>query len=544
MGRVRRSVNLRVEAGLRMINALAAEALPALAASPVVLMVSGGSDSTALLVRAACGELDLADGLGPRRIDPARLAVFHVNHCLRGSASDADEAFVCDLAGHLGIPVHVLRADIPAMLADGGNMEETARLVRYEGAWELAGELAERADVDRRSARILVAHTADDRVETFLMRVAQGAGSSGLTGMRQRRGIVVRPLLGETRAGLRAYLEAQGIGWREDATNEEDVALRSYVRHHVVPALVARNPALHATLGRTLDVLADEDDLLGRMAARELDALVRESCSGTVVFDGARLASCEPALARRAVRLGLEHLLGSERFRLARFEGRHVEALLELARRGEGACTLPLALDARMDHGALVVQVPEEAGSSLSSCSRSVSPLGLDFCSHDTREQTLCYAGQDLELAVPGRIDWYGGEIYARYVDVPPNADARAFARDLASGEGLVQGRDFVLVDAAALGPEPRLWVGPPRAGERMRPFGLGGSKLVSDVVSEARVPLRDRPRVPVVRVCDEAGATVVVWVGGIRLDDRAAYRPTTRVLVELTFLGNPALSR
>ena len=126
----------------------------------------------------------------------------------------------------------------------------------------------------------------------------------------------------------------------------------------------------------------------------------------------------------------------------------------------------------------------------------------------------------------------------ARLVPVPPNSDGVVYARGeacrLERDEGLTEGRDFVLVDAAAvgLGRGAVLEVGGPRTGERMRPLGMIGSKLVFDVLSDAHVPVRDRRWTPV----GEGTGSGVVWVGGIRLDGRAAYRPETRALVELTF--------
>lgn len=507
-----------------MINALAARPLPPTEQSPVVLMVSGGSDSMGLLVRAVRGELDLRDGRGPRRIGPQRLCVLHVNHCLRGEASDGDEAFVRQACALLGVPLQVERVAVGKM---GGNMEETARHVRYQAAWELAGRLAAQAGVARETARILVAHTADDRMETFFMRAITGAGASGLTGMRAQRGLVVRPLMGETRVQLRHYLEEQGFTWREDATNAEDAALRSYVRNRVVPPVVARNPSAARALGTTLDLLADDDDLLERLAARELESLFVDAGGEALGLDASRLAACEPALARRALRQGLALLLGPEGFREARFEARHVEALRELAMCGEGSRTLPLDVDARVDHGVLVVSAP-----------------GARFDDGGLAVQSL---------PVPGRVRWGDGWVVARLVGVPAARDAMAFARDRALGlsidEGLSEGRDFVLADAESLGllgdPEGCLTVGPPTKGERMEPFGMRGhTKLVFDVMADAHVPLRVRPQIPVVRTNGEgyrnATESGVVWVGGIRLDGRAAYRSATRVLVELTF-WNPA---
>lgn len=519
-----------------MINALQAVPLAPTPSSPVILMVSGGSDSTALLVRAVLGELDLFDGQGPQKVDPSRLVVLHVNHCLRGEASDGDEAFVRELGKRLGVAVHVLRADVPGMLAAGGNMEQTAREVRYGAAWDLAGEAAGRRGVARETSRILVAHTADDRVETFLMRATEGAGTSGLTGMRPTRGIVVRPLLGETRAALRAYLADRGIGWREDATNAEDAALRSYIRNRVVPALVERNPRLHESVGRMLDVMADEDRLLEGLAARTLKKALRPSRAGTLALDVRVLSEEDPAIVRRALRCGLRRLLGEEGFLDGRFEGRHVEALLRLVRARAGSCSLPRALDARIDRGELVIST---------STSTISSPLTkpLVFLS-DTADDRVFFQGCPAHVKTAVR--WGEYVVRARLVPVPPSSDGVVYARDeacrLERDEGLTEGRDFVLVDAAAvgLGRGAVLEVGGPRTGERMRPLGMAGSKLVSDVLSDAHVPVRDRRWTPVVRTNDavygEGTGSGVVWVGGIRLDGRAAYRPETRALVELTF--------
>ena len=510
-----------------MINALCAAVQPPLPASPVVLMVSGGSDSTALLVRAVRGELDLLDGRGPVRVDKARLHVLHVNHCLRGAASDGDEAFVRGLCAELGVPCRVVRADVPALLADGGNMEETARLVRYEAAWQLAGELSAAAGVPVETARIAVAHTADDRAETFLMRVLTGSGAAGLTGMRGQHGIVVRPLLNETRESLRAYLRVCGTGWREDATNADTHALRSYVRACVMPSFTARNPAFAQVVGATLDVLADESDLLERLAARELAGMRRPARPGVLALGAAALAACEPALARRALRRGLAELMGEEGFRAARLEARHVEALLGLARAGTGSCTLPLGVDARVAGGVLAVALPAEWG------------FGPEEGAASGAGRTAPAAGV---LAVPGPLTWGDGVVETRLLAVPAEyagnavAFARTHAQGLSATQGLVEGRDFVLADAASVGVGPQggtLQVGSAQVGERMRPFGMAGTKLVSDVLHDAGVPRAERPWVPIVR--DGAGGCV--WVGGIRLDARAAYQPETSLLVELRFL-------
>lgn len=549
-----------------MIEVLQMTAAPRGDDDPVVLMVSGGSDSTALLVRAATGTLDLADGRGERRLPTSCLHVLHIDHCLRGDDSTGDALFVERLCGHLGVDCRVRRVDVARAIGlTGDNMEDYARRVRYAAASELVAELAARSGVGPARCRVLVAHTADDRLETFLMRVVVGAGASGLTGMRAVRGIVVRPLLGESRADLRSYLVSGGYGWREDATNAQTVALRSYVRNRVVPVLEERNPSIRSTVATTLEVLAQEDEYMAGVAREAYGRALLEAVPAqkdldapkSLVLDPAVLSGLDPAVARRTLRLALADAYGSQGFEDARLEASHIEAVLGIARRAGGSCTLPLGLDVRMGRGGL-----------------ALTPRGCDVS-----------ACQPVLLPVPGKAVWGRRVLEARLVPVPQGADPVAFARERSSavrsrlldgraaqpGGNPVEGRDYVLVDAAALRPcdpsapvvpapsapaapadpaadlapaapdaagpaaagladIPALEVGAPKPGERMRPFGMGESKLVSDVISEAGVPLRRRPEVPVLR----AGGQVV-WVGGIRLDVRAAYGPNTSVLVELT---------
>ena len=109
--------------------------------APVVLMVSGGADSTALLVMACSSKLDLCDGRGPARIARERLHVLHINHHLRGAASDGDEQFVRDLCERLGVPLCVEHASFSQL--DGHNLEAAAREVRYAAARRYVRELCE-----------------------------------------------------------------------------------------------------------------------------------------------------------------------------------------------------------------------------------------------------------------------------------------------------------------------------------------------------------------------------------------------------------------
>ena len=289
--------------------------------TPVLLMVSGGSDSTALTYLAA--DLRAAGELGP-------LVMLHVNHQLRGVASDGDEAFVRDLADMLGIPLACRNVDVAALVRQtGDNLEAVARHIRYEAASQELDALCARVGVASEYGRIFTAHTFDDRIENFYMRSIVGTGPGGFRSMRYLNGRVARPLLDVERESLRSYLQkragagrpvtcdAEGALWRTDATNEQDDRFRTYVRHRMVPLAKERNPQLAVTLTRTMNLIAEEDDMIEAMVD-DLETRGVVHMDGTdACAEGGYLLAPElgnepvPLLRRLAVRL-CKRLIGAE----------------------------------------------------------------------------------------------------------------------------------------------------------------------------------------------------------------------------------------
>ena len=239
--------------------------------TPVLLMVSGGSDSTALAYIAA--ELIRAGDIGP-------VAMLHVNHKLRGADADDDALFTVRLADALGIPLFACEINVSGIAAaEGGNIEAVARRERYAAAHDALVSLCRHVGAPVSEGRIFTAHTADDRVENFYMRSIVGTGPGGFRAMRYLNGQVARPLLEVGRQDLRDYLQeradsnqlvvrdAQGALWRDDATNEHTDRFRAFVRAEIVPDAKERNPRLLQTLTHTMNLIADEDDMLEEMAS-------------------------------------------------------------------------------------------------------------------------------------------------------------------------------------------------------------------------------------------------------------------------------------
>lgn len=302
-----------------------------------LLMVSGGSDSTALAYLAA--DLHDAGALGA-------VAMLHVNHKLRGEDAEEDARFVEQLAEALHIPLFRCDIDVSAEAErTHENVEAVARRERYLAANEALRSLCLHEAYPLADGRILTAHTADDRIESFYMRSIVGTGPGGFRSMLYENGPVVRPLLDLGRDDLRAYLRARERAgkavvcdaacalWREDATNAHTDRFRAFVRHNIVPRAKEWNPQMTDVLVRSMNLIADEDDMLEDMAAD-----IAESCVSWVAEDerwGIDLTegfvllpafggSARP-LQRRVVRNLLERMLGTE----ARIEAASIEAVLD-----------------------------------------------------------------------------------------------------------------------------------------------------------------------------------------------------------------------
>ncbi len=220
------------------------------AGAKVLAAVSGGADSTALLLLlhtlAQAGEI--------------RLAAAHFEHGIRGEESLGDMRFVQDLCGRLGVECFCARADVPAEARRRRmGLEETAR--------EMRRAFLEEARRKTGADLIALAHHRDDQAETVLMHLFRGGGVSGAAAMRARTGVWLRPLLEIGREELRAYLRDQGISWREDATNAEGCTPRNRLRGEVMPAVEEIWPGATKALGRYAAIAARESDFCERAAA-------------------------------------------------------------------------------------------------------------------------------------------------------------------------------------------------------------------------------------------------------------------------------------
>ena len=222
----------------------------------ILVAISGGLDSMVLL--------HALNALAKNR--RWKLCVAHFNHKLRGRASDADEKFVRRAAASLGWPVKTGLADIKRIAQELGiSIEMAARNLRHDFFASIARE--------QKIRTVALAHHADDQVELFFLRLLRGAGGEGLAGMNWASPSpsdadvqLIRPLLNFTKTDLCEFAEAEGISFREDATNAQLDFQRNRIRHELVPLLKKLQPALDETVLRTMEIVSSESSFVSGAA--------------------------------------------------------------------------------------------------------------------------------------------------------------------------------------------------------------------------------------------------------------------------------------
>ncbi|MDP6978353.1 MAG: tRNA lysidine(34) synthetase TilS [Myxococcota bacterium] len=318
----------------------------------LVVAVSGGLDSTALLhlLAAVATERDIG------------LVVGHVDHGLRGAESEGDRKCVEAQAASLGLACEVVRIDVDAARRDQRNrtrpsVQEAARQLRYRALDDIAARAGSR--------RIATAHHLDDQAETVLLRLLRGTSPDGLAGIPEasRDGRIVRPLLSLRRAELEAYARAGALRWREDASNQDTHYARNRLRLEALPALEqAFNPNLVSALGRLAESQRRDREWLEPLVERAFEQTFR-------VVEENRLESVETAwqehpegLARRLVARAIQHLGGGRNL-----DRRQLDRALDFLRAGPGApggreIELPSPLRLRREQGRLVFYLAASQG--------------------------------------------------------------------------------------------------------------------------------------------------------------------------------------
>lgn len=423
---------------------------------------SGGADSTCLVhLLHRCG-LDIVAA--------------HLHH---GQREEADlelklgEAW-CE---SIGVPFVSGRANVP-QIADqfGIGLEEAGRQARYSFFEQAAGRLD--------CTHIVTAHTSDDHVETILLNLIRGTGMSGLRGIPQSRGAILRPILSFSREETQAYCEQHDLWTHDDPANTDLKFSRARIRHKVMPELEFINPEIRKTATRMAEIVGEEDSFLDEAAAGALERLLAPlngpleflTLTEEVAFNAAEFRQLPRVIGLRAIRLAAASLgADPERANTLRIWNGESE-------------TLP---------------------------GGEVTAQWTDDHLHFRRAQLTEPFRHSITLPGETLADSFGWQITAHA------QESQEFPKDLSNLD--------VALDLAAL--QGSLYFRSAQEGERMAPLGLPKPKLISDLLQEKHLTTLARRRLPI--VCDMVGP---IWIPGVAIAERAKATDSTTHLIRLKF--------
>ncbi|MHC4198105.1 MAG: tRNA lysidine(34) synthetase TilS [Planctomycetota bacterium] len=460
----------------------------------VVVGVSGGADSVALLH--ALVRLNGSQGYG------WRLIVAHVNHMLRGDEATEDERFVRDLAGSLGLEYHARQADVREEASrDRTTIETAARNLRYA----FFGELAE----ETQARRVVVGHTADDNAETVLHRIIRGTGLLGLGGIRPSREfstgsasasalkvMLVRPLLHVWRSEVLSYIGERGLEYRTDSSNlRPEDNLRNRIRLELLPLLEKDyNPQVKEILTRLGDITGRSNDFLQSRINMIVKANLEEVRPGVYSFEADLLKHHPPFFQHFFIkevcsRIGVP---------LGKMDYGHYNRVIEMA-------------DGSVAHKQ--IELPGKWTAHLEGDK-------LCFQKAATLQRKHAPGFEPVELNLPG------------FTRLPDCREIRAEVIPIEDGfVERFRGEktpDEEAIDADMAG--KKLYVRTRREGDRFQPLGVSGEKKLKDFLIDTKTPRWERDDLLIV-----ASDVHLVWVVGLRIDDRVKITPETKRVLRLS---------
>lgn len=417
-----------------------------------IVALSGGADSVALLL--------ILKQLG------YHIEAAHCNFHLRGAESDRDEEFVKSLCRKNDIPIHLIHFDTAEYASlHQVSIEMAARELRYRYFSQLCQDIG--------AETVCVAHHRDDAVETLLMNLIRGTGIHGLTGIRPKNGIIVRPLLGVSREEIEEYLHSVGQDYVTDSTNLVDDVVRNKIRLRVLPILKEINPKAAENIDKTAAYLLQTEKIFNKSIKSQLSAIVNKDKESE-----AQSVAISELLQQPSPEAFLHEWLSPMGFNTTQTEQIFAHLIGESGREYVSA-THALVID----RGQLIVE-----------------PLQLPMKTLKIPE-TGCY----------------------RYTE------KIRFDITISNDISISKSDDCITLDTALV--KFPLTVRPVQTADRFCPFGMDGHKLVSDFMTDQKLSLFDKRRQLV--ITDASGE--ILWIVGRRIDNRYKVTKQTSSILRIT---------
>ena len=451
-------------------------------ADKILLAVSGGADSTALMY-AVCA-------IKAENVLSVDVLCAHINHQLRGLESDGDEAFVIAQADKLNLAITTRRLNVRGFARKNKlSIETAARKLRIESLLDIA---------EANSCKwVATAHQKDDNAETVIQRLVRGTGFRGLGGIWPLRcfadGIsFVRPLLCVRRDEIIEYLRKRNLKWRVDRTNDDCNYRRNYIRHRLLPALQRQ---CTGSIVEQLSELAQSAQKFYSLVCSSVEKIWPELADCTtdnIVLDLNSFLTQPPAVKVEIVRRSLTHLGSGERD----LAHQHYERILQLSQQNISGrkIELPDGFVVRREYGNLILARRQESST------------------------VKKHTDKIVELQVPGWTQFGSFLIEATILET----DKKRFEKFKQEKPNFVEWFDLDKVKLPIV-------VRFRQSGDRFWPLGLTGEKRIGKFLTTAKVPQQIRKKVLIV-----ADTEKIIWVWPIRISEQAKVTSQTRKILQL----------
>lgn len=411
----------------------------------VLVAVSGGIDSMVLL--------NLFEQSG------FEYGLIHCNFHLRGDESDGDEQFVREVAGEHGIPAFFTDFDTEEYARLSGiSIEMAARKLRYDYFEEIRRQYS--------YDRIATAHHRDDLIETFFLNLSRKTGIRGLTGIKEKSGNIIRPLLFAGREEIEQYAAKHYLEYREDSSNDEVIYQRNFIRHKILPLFAELNPAFRKNFLTSISHLREAEQIY-------------------------------------------DHFLDKQRKKVVKTEEQQV--LIQIEKLQASAFPKVLLLEILSPYNfnpSVVDDVYKSLGNTsgkqfFSRTHRVVKDREYLYVSEAREEEDKLYyiEKDDMELFDPFDIT----------IEKPDANDFR-----------IIRDKNVACIDLEKI--DFPLLIRKWKQGDYFQPLGMRGMKKVSDYFIDEKVPLHEKENTWLL-----CSGKKIVWIMGQRLDDRFKITPKSR---------------
>ena len=445
----------------------------------VVVAVSGGPDSMCLLHILNSIKAELG-------ID---LVAAHINHGMRGAASDADEEYVKEFCEKIELPFYSIKVDLNKISKESGmSCEEAGREVRYDFFNKIKTKVG--------AKKIALAHNANDQAETMLMRLMRGTGIHGLVGIRAvRDAIYVRPILHIDRSEIEQYCEEHNLNARIDKTNLESIYTRNKIRLELIPYIKENfNGDIVASLNRLSDTLKNDSDYLDKCAEEKFKQYCYEDSLDKALVIGKEAFLEQEAMLTRIIRRAILWVKGN----LLNLEKQHIEYVVSLQKNTTGKkVILPGGIIAKNNYGQIYISVLEENKVVINEKNTYNLIMGNNIIDGLDCENL----GANIELLRINR---------KQILNFGNNIFTKCFDYDKIKGDIVLRYRE---------------------EGDRFEPLGMKGSKKIKDLFIDLKIPKDKRDKVPLVCFGDS-----IAWVVGYKVSERFKVDSTTENILQISF--------